>query len=142
MEQYCALNEGILSLGTDAQVDIPWCELDNFDEDGRKEQLQKICTMNVAKTPGRASSDEREPTDFVGKNAKSLLRQLDICPLDIIICCGTAKYYKMLMATDIQWDTTSRNIAYAKDSRRLAVDYYHQAHIRRSMLYYTLIDAI
>lgn len=47
--------KGILSLDKDMQKDIPWKELDRICSKDCKEQLQKICAVNIKKTPDGSS---------------------------------------------------------------------------------------
>ena len=135
--------KGIISLAINAEEDIPWKELDVIDNDYRKEQLRKICAVNIKKTSGGSYSVFDELTDFVDSNKERLRQQLEICDPDIIICCGTAWHYKRLMETDAKWDATSRGIPYIRERKRLVVDYCHpQARMSSAILYYSLIDAI
>ena len=135
--------KGILSLDADMRKDTPWKEIADITNQDRKDQLQKICVINIKKTPGGPSAIAEELTSYVDNNKERLHKQLDICNPDIIICCGTASHYKRLMGTDIRWDMTSRGIPYVKEPQRLVVDYYHpQARMSSALLYYALIDAI
>ena len=134
--------EGILNL----DKDFVWKDLEQNNEIRRKTMLNKICAVNVKKTPGGYAADSKNIKKAAKENAKRLKEQIDLYSPDLIICGGTDYCYFDGISSDqnIKWEMTSRGIWYVReDSGRIIISFSHpEARVKKCVLYYGLIDAI
>ena len=134
--------EGILNL----DKDYAWKDLEQNNEIRRKKMLNKICAVNVKKTPGGHTADGKNIKKTAKENAEKLKEQINLYSPDLIICGGTDYCYFGGISSEqhIKWEMTSRGIWYVREnSGRIIVSYSHpEARVKNSILYYGLLDAI
>lgn len=134
---------GIQNLDTD----YDWKDIKDFFDNGGKELLQSIAVVNVKKTPGGSSSDDKVLSEFALENSDNkdrLKKQIELYEPDIIICGGTAWIVKRILECKDLWPETKHGIAYYKfNPGPVVIDYLHpEAHAREQILYYSLIEAV
>ena len=125
--------------------EIHWSELENITEEERKEILQQICSVNVKKTSGSHTADEKSVRDATARDADFLRKQIELYEPDIIICCGTEwNYWHEIMKISPDWKQSSRGIWYfVEESGRIVVTYSHlAARIKDCLMYYGLVDCV
>lgn len=124
--------------------DMPWMELSTSNEERRKAVLSSICAVNLKKTSGKDTADNRVILQASMQNRDRLKQQLELYQPDIIICCGTGWSYTKAMASKPIWCMTSRGIRYfVEPTGTLVIDYVHpEARVSENLLHYALIDAI
>jgi hypothetical protein len=133
--------EGINSIPDE----IPWNKLENITDEERKEILQQICVVNVKKTAGSYTADEKLIRQAAGKDAAYLRRQIELYAPDMIICCGTEwTYWHEIMKMEPDWKQSSRGIWYfIENTNRVVISYSHpEARTKDCLLYYGLVDCI
>jgi hypothetical protein len=133
--------KGIFSL----PKEIPWAELENITDDEREKILQMICAVNVKKTSGSHTADEKLVKEAAGRDAEYLRNQIDLYMPDIIICCGTEwDYWHEIMKSNPDWKQSSRGIWYfIENTGRIVVSYSHpEARTKSCLLYYGLMDCV
>jgi hypothetical protein len=133
--------KGILSLPNE----IIWEELENITDVERKELLQGISAVNIKKTSGSHTADEKMIKEAACRDAEFLQRQIDLYMPDIIICCGTEwDYWHEIMKINPVWKRSRRGIWYfVEEPRRIVVSYSHpEARTKDCLLYYGLIDCV
>ncbi|XWN38179.1 MAG: hypothetical protein ROO71_04425 [Balneola sp.] len=130
--------KGILDL----EKSFDWKCLKETKKSDRAEYLQSIAVMNLKKTPGGGSSDEKEIREFTQDDREYLSKQFNLYNSDIVICCGTGKFVKEIIEVD--WKKTTRGIKYGEfENNKYIYSFYHpQARYPNHFKYYMLIDAI
>lgn len=119
-----------------------WSKLERIELE-RNELLSCISVMNIKKTPGGGTADDKALSDAAKEDKENLRKQIELYQPDIVICGGTGWLVKDIMEIE-EWSSTSRGVSYNVDKNgAIVVDYIHpNAHVRGAMLYYTLIDAV
>lgn len=113
----------------------------------QKAMLAHICLVNMKKTAGSASVDQKKFDEYFSDftNIVNIRRQLAIYKPDIVICGGASGYLCKIMGwKNSVWKHTSRGINYCKYNNTIYIDFWHPNNrgVSRSVLYYTLLDAI
>ena len=132
--------EGIRNI----EREIPWIELDEYNNERRKNNLESICVVNVKKTSGSHTSVNKQITEAADFNSINLKKQIQIYSPDIIICGGTGDvYFDYIMKYKPNWRRTSRGIWYVVEDGRIVISYLHpEARVKDCIVYYGLIDAL
>ena len=60
----------------------------NMSSSQRTEQLRRIAVMNLKKEGGAARADGKTLVSYAEEQKEMILRQIELCDPDIIICCG------------------------------------------------------
>ena len=123
---------------------IPWSEMQDINEEQRRETLKKICAVNVKKTSGKDTAVSDKLVQAVCSNREKLKEQLAIYKPDLIICCGTEwLYFDYIYERKPEWKMTSRGIWYVKEEDKIIVSFLHpEARVKDCLLYYGLTDAV
>ncbi|MBC8283711.1 MAG: hypothetical protein H8E32_07860 [Nitrospinae bacterium] len=122
--------------------------LDTIDTARRKESLLSICAMNLKKSPGGHTTNERYLITAAKNDREYINKQYSIYQPDLTICCKTIvnNLFHELINFDkpIKWETTSRGVDYHKLSeKKHVISYTHpEARVQDNLLYYGLLDAI
>ncbi len=139
------------------EKELIWKDLENGDflNNERKKLLPSLCVMNVKKSPGGHTANEKKLWEIAEEDKEFLSEQFNIYTNDeesrpdIIIGCGAAASNIFIRYTDIikdkaQWEQTSRGIEYYEfEKGKYFIYYLHpEARVKDNLLYYGLIDAI
>ncbi len=138
------------------EKEIQWDDLsdDYFTKDKRKELLASICTMNLKKSSGSHTTNNRELASVAEQDRCFLNKQFHLyydrkeSRPDFIICGGTSTSNNFNKLINIEnksdWKTTSRGVYYYEfDKGKYFIKYAHpEARVSDNLLYYGLIDAI
>lgn len=133
--------EAILDLDTEKS----WDYWEKDKEERRKKFLKKICAINVKKTSGGYTANNKEIKSAAIDNSAMLQKQLSIYTPDIVICCGTEiPFVKACYPNKtLNWKRTSRGIWYFVDNNRIVVSFKHpEARVMSCLLLYGLVDAV
>ncbi|UBM61553.1 hypothetical protein LA303_09010 [Candidatus Sulfidibacterium hydrothermale] len=136
--------------------EIEWKNLENRQilDTLRKELLPMICIINVKKSPGGHTSDNKKMLKTADQDKELLNRQFQLyyqsktTRPDLIICGGSSTSNAFNAFVDIpnkdNWHRTTRGIWYYEyDTGRFFISYSHpEARVQDNLLYYGLIDAI
>lgn len=138
------------------EKEIKWRDLndDYFTTERRKELLSSICVMNLKKSSGGHTTDNKELALVASQDTDYLNRQFQLyynsekSRPDFIICGGTSTSNNFNKLINIEnksdWKTTSRGVYYYEfDKGKYFIEYAHpEARVSNNLLYYGLIDAI
>ena len=133
--------EGLLNLNQE----YDWAYLEENNEKRRKDYLKKIGVINLKKTPGHHTSEDKKISMAAFENRKLIKEQVNLYNPDIIICCGTAddfvkNYFDSKFVT---WNMTKRGVQFIRFKDKIIVSFAHpEARIRDAYLYYSLIDGV
>ncbi len=133
--------QGIMNL----EEDIPWSVLGSNNEERRKTVLKQIAAVNLKKTSGGHTADNKLIYETALENDALLREQMSLYEPDIIICCGTSDAFVDSCYKDVEitWEMTSRGIWYFRDGKTVVISYVHpEARVTDSLIVYGLIDAI
>ncbi len=128
---------------------IPWDKVEK--ETAKKEvqqtMLSQICLVNMKKTAGGASVDEKKFAAYWAEtfNVSNLQKQLSLYKPDIVVCGGGSGYLCRLKGWENNiWQQTCRGINYHKEDNVIYIDFWHPANrgVSGNVLYYTLLDAV
>ena len=128
--------------------DIPWRDLEKIEDSQRREELKSIAVMNLKKTSGKSTTNEKELERIVAEDIDIIRQQIELYNADFTICCGsiTARLIQEVMGlTDkFDWTSTKRGIIFHRnDHGKSIVHYFHpEARCSDNLLYYGLVDAI
>ena len=131
--------EGLLNINQEYN----WSYLEENNENRRKYYLKKIGVINLKKTSGGYTSNDKEISRAAFENRNLIKKQVDLYDPDIIICCGTDDDFvtNYLESKLVNWKMTKRGIQYIKCNNKIIVSFAHpEARIRDAYLYYALID--
>ena len=112
------------------------------------ETLRSICVINLKKSPGGHTTDNKELEDEAREDNNFLNRQFSIYAPDIVICCGSIVSYLFHELIEIpgetRWKTTRRGVEFHElQPNRYLISYSHpEARVSDNLLYYGLIDAV
>lgn len=129
----------------DFRHDLPWERLHEISEEQRKDILQSICAVNVKKTAGSHTANEKMVSNAALRDSDFLKRQIELYAPDMVICCGTEKnYWHDVMKITPAWKMTVRGIWYFHEPNgRIVISYAHpEARVKDCLLYYGLVDAV
>ena len=126
--------------------EVSWQEISKIDDKLRIEELQRLCVINLKKSPGGSSSEMDEIEQIALSDKKLLNQQFKLYKPNIIICGGTGNIVtEILEPVKLNnWKETKRGVSYNQiDNECYLFSYYHpQARIKESFLYYGILDAI
>lgn len=125
--------------------ELPWSYWEKNTGERRNEFLKKIGAVNVKKTSGGHTSDNKEVYKAAIDNGKILSQQLEWYAPDILICCGTGQAFVDACYQDSKprWKRTSRGIPYFVDGKMTVLSFSHpEARVSPCYLLYALTDAI
>jgi len=129
----------------DLSKDIPWSVLQNINEKQRKDTLKSVCVVNIKKTPGAGTADEKAVIQIAKQDEELLRKQLDFYKPDLVICCGrrlTDVYYKVFGENAVR-QITSQSLPYWRSTNGLFVIVDHpQARKSAKALYDALIGSV
>lgn len=134
-------SEGIFSL----PLELTWSQLEKNCQNRREKILPKICAINVKKTSGGHTSDEKEVYNAALSHADILNRQLKLYAPDIVVCCGTEGAFVAACFRNrkIEWKMTARGVWYFQENAMTVISFSHPAaRVKDNYLYYALIDAV
>ena len=126
-------------------TEISWSELENIDEDYRKDVLRSICAFNLKKSPGSHTTERASFDAVVQEDKEYIKKQYELYDADITVCCGTG--WDLRWTLDLNDENifiTSRGIKWFMNKRNKPVFIFAHpaARIQDSLLVYGLIDAI
>jgi hypothetical protein len=127
--------------------DIPWCDLENIDEERRRRALRSIAAINLKKSPGGHTTDPVSLMATAAEDKTFLNQQFSLYEPDVVICCGTDTSYTFHLLVESvsqpNWRTTRRGIKFHEfKPRKYVVVFAHpEARVADCLLYYGLIDA-
>ena len=133
--------EGLLNINQEYN----WSYLEENNENRRKYYLKKIGVINLKKTSGHHTADNKKISMAAFENRNLIKKQVDLYKPDIIICCGTADDFvkNYFDSKFVNWNMTKRGIQYIKCNNKIIVSFAHpEARIRDAYLYYSLIDGV
>ncbi len=127
--------------------DIDWEDIDRFEN--WRDELHKICAINVSKASGGSSTDQKQLLlklrDNESRDFTLLKNQLELYADEtmLIILCGTDVYYKVLYGENCTDNRTTRGIYWGRNSNnQVIINYWHpNARFPARFLHYSLIDA-
>lgn len=122
-----------------------WAYLEQHNEERRKTYLKKICAVNIKKTSGSHTSNNKVITAAAKENKEFLKQQLELYHADIIICCGIdGHFFDFLFGNESSgWKMTSRGIWFRDDGSKMLISFSHPtSRTRDCFLHYALIDAV
>jgi len=128
--------------------EINWKEIREITDEQRKEQLKSICTINLKKSPGGHTTDNKALEDIAKEDKEFLNRQFEIYHPDLVICCGSVVRWLFHELVEFQekpdWKMTTRGIRYHEfQEMKYIIEYSHpEARVADCLLYYGLIDAV
>ena len=100
--------------------------------------LGQIAVMNLKKSPGGASTNNKSLKDYAKENQASLSKQFESLKqeVDLIICCGkpTGSLFRKYVLNESfeEWNETSNGIQYKQlDDGSVIPYYYHPAARKR-----------
>ncbi len=134
-------SEGILNL----PLELSWSQLEKDCQSRRKKVLPKICAINVKKTSGGCTSNERAVYTAALNNADILNEQLKLYAPDLVICCGTEGSFvdSCFQGRKINWKMTTRGVWYFQENNITVISFSHPAaRVKDCYLYYALLDAV
>ncbi len=135
---------GIMNL----EDDIPWSTFNLSKEERQKlreKVLKQIVAVNLKKTAGGHTADNKLIYKTALENDSLLKEQMALYKPDIIICCGTQSAFVASCYKDVEikWEMTSRGIWYFRDGETVVISYVHpEARVTDSIIVYGLIDAV
>lgn len=133
--------EGILSW----EKDFLWEDMQKNNENRRKEELKKIAVVNLKKTSGGHTADEKEIHSAACLNSEILKKQIGLYGADFIILCGTESSFiaSCYQGKDVNWKMTKRGVWYFIDDETVIISFSHpEARVEDNYLFYSLIDAV
>lgn len=114
----------------------------------RQEQLRSIAVINLKKSPGGHTAEERKVWVVARQDKSYLFRQFALYEPNLTICCGstTSACFHQVVLGGQSFDLrrTKRGIPYYLLSPgRHVIEYSHpQARVQANLLYYGRVDAI
>ena len=127
-------------------LDAKFSQVNNVDENKRKEYLKHIAVLNIKKEPGGASSKMSEIWSYSWEDRELIKNQIEIYNPDIIMCCGTGKIVqkRYLAGKFEEWNETKNGIKYKNINNCLIIDYYHpqNRNKKKEKLFKDLVVAI
>ena len=129
----------------DLYSNINWSELENIDDNYRKNTLRSICAFNLKKSPGSHTTERASFNAVVSEDKDYIKKQYDLYNADITVCCGTG--WDLRWALDLndgEVFETSRGIKWFKNKQNKPVFIYAHpaARVQDTLIVYGLIDAI
>lgn len=128
--------------------DTPWADLVNVDEADRRAAFKSIAAMNLKKTPGGHTTNEKQFWKTASEDAEFLRKQFSLYNADIVICCGSSvaeAFHEFIKpASSSPWKRTSRGVEYLEYlPGKYVIAYSHpEARVSSNLLHYGLMDAI
>jgi len=123
-------------------------EIEEIPTEKRIQTLRSICAINLKKSPGGHTTDEKKLADVAKNDREYLNEQLSLYDPDLTICCGTIVknlFHELVrFEKPIDWRSTTRGIDYHEYKRdKYVISYSHpEARVQDNLLYYGLLDAI
>lgn len=126
---------------------IHWNKIKDINEDQRKEYLKPICAINLKKSPGNHTTDNKKLSEIAREDKTFLNEQFNIYSPNLIICCGSkvsSLFHELDITKNPDWKMTTRGIWYHEYIKnKYIIQYSHPAaRIADCLLYYGLLDAI
>lgn len=106
-------------------------EVKDLNKEDRKKYLTPITVINLKKTPGGPSSNDKEIANFAENDREYIMKQLEIYKPDVIICCGTGRYFLNQVIygqsnRDVdEWIRETEDLWYMWNDGRLVVSVWH-----------------
>lgn len=128
--------------------EINWNTYKRINKDFRKAELQKLCILNLKKTPGEGSTKYNQLEKVAIEDKDFILRQYNLYNPNITVCCGTGDlFFEIIQAKDeVKWERTSQGIYFFEcnypNKHYLFSTYHPQARIKAKFLLYRLLDAV
>ena len=128
--------------------EIYWAELAKITIERRIDVLRSICVINLKKSPGGHTTDNKALWGISSTDKEYINRQLSLYDADVTICCGsvTSNIFHSLVSftPPPEWVMTKRGIWYHQhSSKKIVISYAHpEARVTDCLLYYGIIDAV
>ncbi len=128
--------------------EIPWKDHQSISKQRRVDALQSICAINLKKSPGGHTTDNKDLERIASEDSKFLNQQFGIYAPDVVICCGSVVcdlFHALIdFADEPKWEMTRRGVWFHEfQSGKHVVSYSHpEARVSDNLLYYGLIDAM
>lgn len=129
----------------DINSNTKWSELENIDDDYRKDILRSICAFNLKKSPGSHTTERASFNAVVSEDKDYIKKQYDLYNPDITVCCGTGWDLRWALGlNDCEVFETSRGIKWFMNKQNKPVFIYAHpaARVQDSLIVYGLIDTI
>jgi len=132
------------------QENLKWAEdkINKINQERRIQTLQSICAINLKKSPGGHTTNEKNLATEAKSDKEYINKQYSLYEPDLTICCGTIvnKLFHEIINFDkpVGWKITSRGIDYhERKKNKYIISYSHpEARVQDNLLYYGLLDAI
>lgn len=127
---------------------INWKEIKDINEGQRKEFLKSICAINLKKSPGIHTTNNKELSEIANEDKEFLKKQFNIYSPNLIICCGSVVssllHDLIEFSKKPDWNMTARGIWYHEyQKNKYIIQYSHpEARVADCLLYYGLLDAV
>jgi len=129
-------------------AETPWQQLEEVSEENRRTTLRSIAAINLKKSPGGHTTDNKALWGISGADKGYLNKQFALYDPDITICCGsvTSNILHGLVdfATAPKWQMTTRGVWFHEPAPgKFIISYAHpEARVADCLLYYGLVDAV
>ncbi|MCX7000732.1 MAG: hypothetical protein NT106_10645 [Candidatus Sumerlaeota bacterium] len=128
--------------------ELPWAQLSEITEESRRSTLRSISAINVKKSPGGHTTDNKALWGISGADKKYFNRQFALYNPDITICCGSVTSNILHRLVDFtpppKWLMTTRGVLYHERApEKFVISYAHpEARVADCLLFYGIVDAL
>ena len=124
--------------------EIEWKLYDSRDVDFRIESLKYGCYVNIKKSPGESTADEKLINNEALSDAIFIREQINTYDPHLIICAGTGDtFFDVCNYQEKSWNRTSRGMYYFLNENGIPVLScpHSSARVSSNILYYSIMDA-
>jgi hypothetical protein len=126
--------------------DLSWNELKQITTAQQQENLKSLCVMNMKKTSGGHTTNNKSLWEVAHQDALFLAEQYSLYDPDLIICCGTYGLFQDIIKLPCSSPAkmTHRGICFREFGKdKILLSYSHpEARVDHALLYYGLVDAV
>ena len=128
--------------------EIPWDQLTEITEDSRRATLRSISAINLKKSPGGHTTDNKALWGISGADKEYFNKQFGLYDPDITICCGSVTsnilHWLVDFTTLPNWLMTTRGVWFHECAPgKFVISYAHPAaRVADCLLYYGIVDAL
>lgn len=124
--------------------EVRWDELESWYKNHRMKSLWSSCYINLNKSPGGSSSDDKEIELAATVDRDLILEQIKLYRPQLIVCGGTGDVaFQLFGKLKGDWKLTSRGVYWflTNDSVPVIAIAHPAARIGAAIQFYTLVDA-